>query len=225
MKSHRMLLLSSRPEPSRGEGKCTGGRFARLLRRFCGHDNAWNKGLGERRPHGACGAQRGARAVRAFSTCAYNFFFPLVLFSAPHHYLPFPCGEPACRGCGIGRQARLRWLSRWRTIATGAVTRQAHHLRSPMKRKRRLPRSRRRDNRNAKRTDTSTPKRLHHGNGHPIEQHVETRNVRNGSTGLGTLWGTRLFGRAAVPESSTSSSSSSYGPPLAGGGGSYNHVW
>ena len=42
------------------------------------------------------------------------------------------------------------------------------------------------------------------------------RNVQNGPTGLGTLWGTRLFGRAAVPESSTSSSSSSYGPPLAG---------
>ena len=102
---------------------------------------------------------------------------------------------------------------------------QARHLRPPMKRKRRLPRSRRRDNRNAKRTNTSTPKRLHHGNGHPIEQHVETRNVRNGSTGLGTLWGTRLFGRAAVPESSTSSSSSSYGPPLVGGVGSYNHLW
>ena len=100
---------------------------------------------------------------------------------------------------------------------------QARHLRPPMKRKRRLPRSRRRDNRNAKRTDTST--RLHHGNGHPIEQHVKTRNVRNSSTGLGTLWGTRLFGRAAVPESSTSSSSSSYGPPLAGGVGSYNHLW
>ena len=101
---------------------------------------------------------------------------------------------------------------------------QARHLRPPMKRKRRLPRSRRCDNRNAKRTDTSTPKRLHHGNGHPIEQHVETRNVGNGSTGLDTLWGTRLFGRAAVPESSTSSSSSSYSPPLAGGVGSYNHL-
>ena len=71
----------------------------------------------------------------------------------------------------------------------------------------------------------NVPKRLHHGNGHPIEQHVETRNVRNGSTGLGTLWGTRLFGRAAVPESSTSSSSYSYGPPLAGGVDSYNHLW
>ena len=66
------------------------------------------------------GAPRGARAVHSFSTCAYNLFFPLVLFSAPHHYLPLPCGEPVCRGCGIGRQARLRWLSRWRTIATGA---------------------------------------------------------------------------------------------------------
>ena len=27
------------------------------------------------------------RAVRAFSTCTDNFFLPLVLFSAPHHYV------------------------------------------------------------------------------------------------------------------------------------------
>ena len=27
-------------------------------------------------------------AVRSFSTCAYNLFFPLVLFSAPHHFQP-----------------------------------------------------------------------------------------------------------------------------------------
>ena len=47
---------------------------------------------------------RGARAVRSFSTCVYKLFFPLVLFSAPHHYLPLPCGEPVCRGCGIGRR-------------------------------------------------------------------------------------------------------------------------
>ena len=85
--------------------------------------------LRERRPRGA---PRGARVVRAFSTCTGNFFFPLVLFSAPHHYLPLPCGEPVCRGCGIGRQARLQWLSRWLTIATGAVTRQARHLRPPV---------------------------------------------------------------------------------------------
>ena len=32
-----------------------------------------------------------------------------------------PPGEPVCcRGCGIGCQARLRWLSRWWTIAAGA---------------------------------------------------------------------------------------------------------
>ena len=63
---------------------------------------------------GARGAPRGARAVHWFSTCAYNLFFPLVLFSAPHHYLPLPCGEPVCRGCGIGRPQpplvrRMEW--------------------------------------------------------------------------------------------------------------------
>ena len=43
-------------------------------------------GLGERRPRGARSAPRGARAVRVYSTCTDNFFFPLLLHSAPHHY-------------------------------------------------------------------------------------------------------------------------------------------
>ena len=50
-------------------------------------------------------------AVRAHSTWADNIFVPLVLFSASRHHPPLPPGEPVCRGCGIGRQARLRWLS------------------------------------------------------------------------------------------------------------------
>ena len=57
---------------------------------------------------GEAGAHVGnARAVRSCSTCAYHLSFPLVLVSAPHHHLPLPCGEPVCRGCGIGRHARL----------------------------------------------------------------------------------------------------------------------
>ena len=99
-------------------------------------------------------SEKGARAVRAVSMCTDHFFFPLVLFSAPHHYLPLPCGEPVCRGCRIGRQARLRWLSRDFVVQILILIRihhpQARHLRPSMKRKRRLPRSRRHDNRNAK---------------------------------------------------------------------------
>ena len=33
---------------------------------------------------------------------------------------PPPPPERVCRGCRIGHQARLRWLSQWWTIATGA---------------------------------------------------------------------------------------------------------
>ena len=44
-------------------------------------------------------------------------------------------------------------------------------------------------------------------------------NRRICSTGLGTLWGTWLFGLSGLMgESSSSSSSPSYGPPLAGCG-------
>ena len=50
-------------------------------------------------------------------------YLPLVLFlSTPPALYPPPPFGPVCRGCGIGRQARLRWLSRWWTIATGAST-------------------------------------------------------------------------------------------------------
>ena len=58
--------------------------------------------------------EKGARAVRAvhnavrarcghFPRARTTFSFPLCCFLAPHHYLPLPCGEPVCRGCGIGR--------------------------------------------------------------------------------------------------------------------------
>jgi hypothetical protein len=50
------------------------------------------------------GAMHGARKVHT------SISFPLCFFSAPHTMPPL-LGEPACCGCGIGRQAMLRWLS------------------------------------------------------------------------------------------------------------------
>ena len=59
-------------------------------------------------------AMRGAHTVRGLLGGAADSFhiIPLVLFlSTPPALYEFP-GEPVCCGCGIGRQARLRWLSR-----------------------------------------------------------------------------------------------------------------
>ena len=46
-----------------------------------------------------------------YSSCA---------FFALHHHFQLPYGVPVRCSCGIGRQARLQWLSQWRTVATGA---------------------------------------------------------------------------------------------------------
>ena len=63
-----------------------------------------------------CIRQHPANEMCTRLTCASTIFFPLVLFPAPQHAPPPSfCGEPMCRGCRIGRQARLRWLSRWQT--------------------------------------------------------------------------------------------------------------
>ena len=51
-------------------------------------------------------------STRLFTPCAFSQ--PLTGHETP--------GEPVCRRCGIGRQAWLRWLSRWWTTATGAPT-------------------------------------------------------------------------------------------------------
>ena len=71
-----------------------------------------------------CIRQRPTNEMCTRLTCANNIFFPLVLFPAPQHAAPPSFrGEPMCRGSGIGRQARLRWLSRWRTEGWACIRR------------------------------------------------------------------------------------------------------
>ena len=65
------------------------------------------------------GGLAGPRAPTS-GKCAMQFFSSPCVFlnTSPAENPP---GEPVCcRGCGIGCQARLRWLSRWWTIAAGA---------------------------------------------------------------------------------------------------------
>ena len=54
-----------------------------------------------------CMWQHPANEMCTILTCATLVIFPVSQHTAP----PSFCGEPMCRGCGIGRQPRLRWLS------------------------------------------------------------------------------------------------------------------
>ena len=69
--------------------------------------------------------RRLAEAWAHVRRCAADMWKPVpyspCAFSALHHHFQPPCGVLLRRGSGIGRQARLRWLWRWRTIATVCV--------------------------------------------------------------------------------------------------------
>ena len=52
----------------------------------------------------------------------FFFMFPLWIAFEPHCVLNPSSGSVCSRGCGIGCQAKLRWLSPWLTIATGTST-------------------------------------------------------------------------------------------------------
>ena len=64
-------------------------------------------------------AASGKQNVHYADLCEQHLSSPCAFSCTSAPPPPLFCGEPMCRGCGIGRQAMLRWLSQWRTIAKG----------------------------------------------------------------------------------------------------------